>query len=219
MKSNTPLESLAIILTLTLAGSVAFAGNRAQAPQKQPQARQKVQKILQKFDRNSDGVLDAAELEAMVMFKHQKRHKMKKHMKKRFDTNGNGQLEPAERQAMQAAKQQRKAQILQQFDRNGNGQLEPGEKQAAKQSMMTTRVNKRFDRMLSRHDANQDGALSWNEVQQAAQNKGSQKGSQKGLKMRQRFQSADRNSDGLVTRAEFTQAARDRFQNRHQHGF
>lgn len=216
---KTPIQTLAIALTLTLAGSVAFAGNRAQAPQKQQttqKAHQKAQKLLQKFDRNGDGVLDAAELEAVVIFKHKKRHKMKK----RFDTDGDGQLSPAERQAMRAAKQQRKAQILQNFDRNGNGQLEPAERQAARQSMVTTRVTRRFDRMLSRHDANQDGALSWSEIDQVIQSKAARKPghkvAKKAAKMRQIFQAADRNGDGLVTRNEFTHSARARIQQRQQ---
>lgn len=169
---------LALLLTSGLATTSAFAGpngSKASHPHKQ--------QILQKYDSNSDGVLDANEKAAFKA----DRAKFK--------------------QAHKAKRAQKRAAMLQQFDANKNGVLEPAEKQAA----IVQRSNKRFDALLVKADTNGDKMLSMAELAAAKPQKAGKAGkagkARKPGKGTQRFAKSDLNGDGQITRAEFRKSA------------
>ncbi|HUH03306.1 MAG TPA: hypothetical protein VML75_15015 [Kofleriaceae bacterium] len=187
MKRTSTL--LALLLTSGLATATAFAGpNGAKAshPHKKD--------ILQKYDTNKDGTLDANEKAVL-----------------RADR-------AAHRKAHKAHKSQRRAAMLQRFDTNQNGVLDAGERQAA----IVERSNQRFDKMLVKLDANGDKMLSMAELAAKAGKAGkagkaakaAKAGKARGPGMaKQRFAKVDTNNDGLITRAEFRQAALTRATN------
>lgn len=214
--SITKILAMAAAILLVSSAS-ALAGDRHQDRHKNHSA-QKSQRMLEKFDANRNGVLDPDEREAMREAKKQRRgkHRMGYKMKmKRFDKDGDGKLSPAEKQAMKAAMEQRRADMIARFDSNRDGQLDPAERQAARRAMFEERAGKRFDRMLARHDSNRDGALSATEIDAAvatARLQGKKPG--KAVRMQERLRAADLDRNGLVTRAELVQAARQRFEAR-----
>lgn len=178
MKRTSTL--LALLLTSGLATATAFAGpNSAKAshPHKKD--------ILQKYDTNNDGALDATEKAAL-----------------RADR-------ATYRKARKANKAHRRAAMLQRFDADANGVLDAGEKRTA----IVTRSDKRFDKMLAKRDANGDKMLSMAELAAKAGKAASSRKARKPGMAKQRFAKADSNSDGLITRAEFRTQALTRAQN------
>ena len=204
-------KTIAFTIASFLFIPVAFAGS-PQGKANKPNKREKVQRMLDKFDKNGDRMLDANELEAVIEFRQQRKGKRKAQRKKRamqrFDQNHDGQLQPAEREAMRQHRQQKRAEMKQRFDANGDGQLDQNERRAARRA----RVNMRFDRLLTRFDSNRDGAISWTEVQAVGQasGQGHAKQGKKGERIHKIFRRADSNNDNIVTRDEFKQAIRQR---------
>jgi hypothetical protein len=85
--------------------------------------------MVQKFDANGDGQLDAAErLQLRQAFK-AKRAQHKAARLAKFDANRNGALDPGERQAMKSERALRRFQAL---DANGDGKLTLDEFQAGR---------------------------------------------------------------------------------------
>lgn len=158
---------IAFAVTMTLAGQTALAGARGQA---QHQPGDKAQRMLQKFDENRDGVLDAGELEAMAAQRAQRRAQMIQ----RFDRNGDGMLNKAEKKAM---KQQRHAikarrhvaRKLARLDHNKDGALSWSEVSA---SPRAARLKQHFHAI----DTNNDGLLTRAELEQTARARKAGKG-------------------------------------------
>jgi Ca2+-binding EF-hand superfamily protein len=108
---------LALLIAAPLAGAATFAAAQpgSGAPASGPPAA-----LVQKFDKNGDGVLDDAERADMKAAFAAKRVERKKEMLAKYDTNGDGKLEPAERQVMRDDLLTKRFQAM---DKNGDGQL------------------------------------------------------------------------------------------------
>lgn len=75
---------------------------------------------MQKFDKNADGTLDAAERADMKAAFEAKRAAHKQEALAKYDTNKDGTLDPAERKVMRDGKLTERFQAL---DKNGDGKL------------------------------------------------------------------------------------------------
>ena len=78
------------------------------------------QRMLQKYDTNNDGQLDAQERAAMRADFKAKRQERREKMLAKWDANGDGKLEPSERAAMRQAHAEK---AFKRLDTNGDGQL------------------------------------------------------------------------------------------------
>jgi hypothetical protein len=84
--------------------------------------------LLQKYDLNGDGKLDAAEKAAMKADFQAKRAAKKAEMLAKYDTNKDGKLEPAERQVM---REDMATKRFEKMDTNKDGVVSMAEFQAA----------------------------------------------------------------------------------------
>jgi len=175
-----------ILLALSLTGllGVTALADSGAPGTTQPGARRA--QILQKFDTNSNGVIDPAERQAMQAAR-------KARVLQKFDANKNGVIDPAERQQMEAA---RKALLLKKFDANKNGVIDPAERKAVSQARARRRLARRFNMMVLRLDASHDGKLSAAELP----------GKGKGAALKKHFAAMDSNHDGQIERREFMAA-------------
>jgi Ca2+-binding EF-hand superfamily protein len=158
-RSMNIAKIIAFAVTMTLAGSTALAGARGHGKH---QAGDKAQRMLQKFDSNHDGVLDASELEAMAAHRAQRRAQRFQ----RFDRDGDGTLNKAEKQAFKQERRamktrKRAARKLARLDQNNDGALSWSEVSA---NPRATRLKQRFHAI----DSNGDGLLTRAELEQAA---------------------------------------------------
>jgi Ca2+-binding EF-hand superfamily protein len=114
---------IALALCATLAGGVALAdGIRGGGGEGRG-------KMLEKYDTNKDGVLDANEKAAMKADFQAKREARKQEMLAKYDTNKDGKLDETERAAMKDA---RATERFQKMDLNKDGVISLDEfKQAA----------------------------------------------------------------------------------------
>lgn len=87
------------------------------------------QAMLEKFDLNKDGTIDAAEKARAKEAFAAKRAERKQRVLAQFDTNRNGALDPAEKQAMRDA---RVAERFSKLDANGDGAISLEEFKAGK---------------------------------------------------------------------------------------
>ena len=85
------------------------------------------EKMLQKFDKNSDGKLDDAEKLAMMKAREEKFAAKKKELIGKYDANKDGALDDGERSK---AKSERRAAKFKQLDANNDGKLTLTEFQA-----------------------------------------------------------------------------------------
>ena len=88
--------------------------------------------LLEKYDANQNGVLDAEEREAAHKDRTARHEQMKARMLERFDANKNGVLDPEEKEAAKAEFGRRRAEFLKRFDANGDGKLDETERRAAR---------------------------------------------------------------------------------------
>ena len=91
-----------------------------------------LQRGLEGYDANNNGVLDPEEKEKMASERKARIDALKARINARYDRNHNGVLEPAEEQAMQADTDKLsvfKGAALRRFDANHNGVLDPNEKE------------------------------------------------------------------------------------------
>src|SRR5690242_20683539 len=96
--------------------------------------------ILQKYDTNGDGQLDAQEKAAMRADFQAKREAKKQEMLAKYDTNKDGKLEPAERQVM---RDEKAAKLFEKIDVDHNGAITLDEfKQAEGKLMRHARFGK-----------------------------------------------------------------------------
>jgi Ca2+-binding EF-hand superfamily protein len=85
--------------------------------------------ILQKYDLNKDGKLDASEKAAMKADFQAKRAERKAEMLAKFDTNKDGKLDDGEKAAMREV---RTEQAFKKLDQNGDGQISLAEFKAGR---------------------------------------------------------------------------------------
>lgn len=127
-------------------------------------------KLIEKFDTDGDGELTGEEREeagrAMHRMrhakdrKHDRRHRIARHLKEQFDTNEDGKLDETEREALKSHMQAKKAEIVERFDADGNGKLEGDERVAVKEYMKAQHESRRLD-------INRDGVVNEQDVQAA----------------------------------------------------
>jgi hypothetical protein len=106
---------LALLISAPLvagATTYALAQGNGPGPDRQP--------LIEKFDKNGDGVLDASERADMKAAVAAKRAAHRQAMLDKFDTNKDGQLDAGERAAMRDAKMTERFQTM---DKNGDGVL------------------------------------------------------------------------------------------------
>ncbi len=106
----TKLKLALLISAPLIAGAATYAAAQGSAPSHET--------LIQKFDKNGDGVLDDAERADMRAAFAAKRAARRQAMLDKYDTNKDGKLEPAERAAMRNDLLTRKFQKL---DANGDG--------------------------------------------------------------------------------------------------
>jgi hypothetical protein len=85
--------------------------------------------MIEKFDTNKDGKLDATEKTAMKTAFDAKRAEMKKNMLTKFDSNKDGKIDDSERAA---ARDTKLTERFKKLDTDGNGQLSINEFKAGK---------------------------------------------------------------------------------------
>lgn len=106
----TKLKLALLISAPLVAGAATYAAAQGSAPSRQT--------LIQKFDKNGDGVLDDAERADMKAAFAAKRAAHRQAMLDKYDTNQDGKLEPAERTAMRS---DLLTQRFQKMDVNGDG--------------------------------------------------------------------------------------------------
>jgi len=117
------------------------------------------------------------------------------------DANKDGMLTEAEIQAFHAAR-------FASADTDGNGSLSVEELAAVQMQQMQARVAKRSAKMLERLDANNDGALSAEEMA----------GMEKSGKGKSMLTRADTDGDGIISKAEADAALADMAKHGGKHG-
>ena len=110
----TKLKLALLISAPLVAGATTYALAQGNGPGPDRQS------LLQKFDKNGDGVLDASERADMKAAFAAKRAEHRQAMLDKFDTNKDGQLDAGERAAMRDAKMTERFQTM---DKNGDGVL------------------------------------------------------------------------------------------------
>lgn len=85
--------------------------------------------MVQKYDKNGDGVLDASEKAALRTDMQAKREAKKAERLAKFDTNNDGKLDASERAVMKA---ERAEAAFKKLDADGNGQISLDEFKAGK---------------------------------------------------------------------------------------
>jgi Ca2+-binding EF-hand superfamily protein len=108
----TKLKLALLISAPLVAGAATYAAAQGSAPSRET--------LIQKFDKNGDGVLDDAERADMKAAWAARRAAHRQAMLDQYDTDQDGTLEPAERAAMRDALLTQKFQKL---DSNGDGEL------------------------------------------------------------------------------------------------
>ena len=113
-------------IAIVLVGSL-LVGGVAAAQGLHDHGRGKV--MIEKFDTNKDGKLDATEKAAMKTAFEAKRAEMKKDMLLKFDTNKDGKIDDGERAV---ARDTKLTERFKKLDTDGNGQISLTEFKAAK---------------------------------------------------------------------------------------
>ena len=119
--------------------------------------------LVEAFDKNADGKLDAAEKQAAHEKARDMRQERRKKMRAKFDKNGDGQLDESERTEMRREWHDRldgeKRDVLRKFDANGDGKLDEQEKTTAMRQTRE-RWEERRRQFIRRFDTDGDGKLS-----------------------------------------------------------
>jgi len=112
----TKLKLALLIAAPLVAGATSYAVAQGDAPNRK--------ELIQKFDQNGDGKLDAAERAQMKAAFEATRAEHHKEMLAKYDTNKDGKLDAAERKVM---RDERLTQRFQAMDKDGDGKLTLGE--------------------------------------------------------------------------------------------
>jgi Ca2+-binding EF-hand superfamily protein len=108
----TKLKLALLIAAPLVAGATSYAVAQGDGPNRK--------ELIQKFDQNGDGKLDAAERAQMKAAFEAKRAEHHKEMLARYDANKDGKLDAAERKVMRDAKVTARFQAM---DNDGDGKL------------------------------------------------------------------------------------------------
>jgi hypothetical protein len=108
----TKLKLALLISAPLIAGAATYAAAQGRSPSRET--------LIQKFDKNGDGVLDDAERADMKAALAARRAAHRQAMLDKYDTDQDGKLEPAERAAM---RDDLLTQRFQNMDSNGDGKL------------------------------------------------------------------------------------------------
>jgi hypothetical protein len=108
----TKLKLALMISAPLVAGAATYAAAEGSGPPRQA--------LIQKFDKNGDGVLDDAERADMRAAFAARRAAHRQAMLDKYDANKDGKLDGAERAAMREA---RLTERFQELDKNGDGQI------------------------------------------------------------------------------------------------
>jgi Ca2+-binding EF-hand superfamily protein len=153
----------ALVTSLLLGAGVAAAHPGAGPGDDASRAEHKARK-MERFDTNKDGVLDDAEKAAMRQAFEQRHAERKAKFLERFDTNKDGQLDASEKAAADKARAEHRAQrvdrIMGELDKNRDNRLTSDELPQGK------------GQHLRRADANNDGAISREELSNAKMRRG-----------------------------------------------
>ena len=170
------MRKLMIVIVLVVGSSCWTSMCSAQAPNNRQkmtpeQRQQQFRLMLQRFDVNKNGRLDAPELASMRAAKPQSQ-------RKRQDTTGNPTNKPSGEPAANA-RRENSAQVIKRFDKDGDGVLNDMERAAARQALQQSRQRpgsarrlfsfnvkrNRLDssRLMQKYDLDGDGVLNANE--------------------------------------------------------
>jgi Ca2+-binding EF-hand superfamily protein len=117
-------------IALAVVGSLVAGGIGLATAQPAPAADQPIRtQVIQKFDTNGDGQLDAQERANMRAAFKAKREARRAKMLAKWDTNHDGKLEPNELAAMRETRAEK---MFKHLDANGDGQLSFEEFQQAR---------------------------------------------------------------------------------------
>ena len=180
MKPTTLLASLSslglcclMIAAPVHADEVAKPGGEGKKPS--PEV---MQKLLEKFDADGDGKLNAEEGAAAKQAMAERRGEAgsgdgKAEMLKRFDKDGDGKLNSDEaKAAKEAMAEHRKEEMLKRFDKNKDGELDSREEKLAREEM----EQHQKDQMLERFDKDKDGKLDSREERAAKEEMAERRG-------------------------------------------
>jgi hypothetical protein len=136
-------KTIAVLVVATAAAGISIAradqGDEGMGGHRHGRRGPNQAQMLEKYDANHNGVLDADEKAAAKADWQANRAEREKKMLERFDANHNGVLDPEEKEAahkeFQARSQARRAEMLKKYDADGDGKLSDTERDALRKDM------------------------------------------------------------------------------------